>query len=281
MMELKTISANGQELAYYECGQGSLVICLHGFPDTADTWADLLPALAERGFRAVAPFLRGYPPSGLASDGDYHIVSVARDVLSLIGALGVERASLVGHDWGAFAAYTAANLAPQSIEKMITLAIPHLRALRPTPQLFWRTRHFVAFQLPGAADRLRKNNFAAIDALYRRWSPNWKFSENDLAPVKRCFAQNGAVEAALGYYRAYVRDALKPAVQRLVREKTLVPTLSVFGDRDGALAASDFKNAAAAFIARYEELPVAGAGHFVHREAPEKFIAATLKFLTS
>lgn len=280
MIECKTKLVGHQSIAYFECGKGPLVIFLHGFPDTAETWSAFLPAFAAQEFRAVAPYLRGYPPSGPSESNDYHMVSIASDVLALIEALGEQQAIVVGHDWGALAAYLAANLAPQRVAKLITLAIPHPRALAPSPKLLYRARHFLAFQLPGASARVRANHFAAVDALYRRWSPNWNPSANDLEPVKRCFAVAGAVEAALAYYRTYARDAWRPSVRRIVLQKCSVPTLAIFGKCDGALAASDFKRAGGCFTDRYEELAVPRAGHFVHREAPDLVCSAMLKFVS-
>jgi pimeloyl-ACP methyl ester carboxylesterase len=106
------IRANGVHFAYFDAGQGPLVLCLHGFPDTAWSFVPLLERLAAAGYCAVAPFMRGYPPSGPAPDGDYRVITLGRDALALIEALGAQRAVLVGHDWGAAATYIAAALAP-------------------------------------------------------------------------------------------------------------------------------------------------------------------------
>ena len=99
-------------------GVGPPVLLVHGFPDHARSWRLQLPALAEAGYRAVAPTLRGYEPSSQPADGDYHIVRMAED-------LGGEPVHLVGHDWGAVIAYVAAALAPDRLRSLTTLAIPH------------------------------------------------------------------------------------------------------------------------------------------------------------
>src|SRR5580698_6221743 len=114
--EQRTVTANGIEFAYLEDGpeDGPLALCLHGFPDTAHTWRHLLPRLADAGFHAVAPFLRGYGPSGLAADGRYQAGIIGVDANALHAELGGDAdAVLIGHDWGAMGTYAAASLAPE------------------------------------------------------------------------------------------------------------------------------------------------------------------------
>ena len=121
------VRANGVEFAYLEAGEGPLALCLHGFPDSASTWRHLLPVLARAGFRAVAPYMRGYAPTGLAPDGAYQLGALVADAVALHEALGGdERAVLIGHDWGAETAYGAAALAPERWRRLVTLAVPPL-----------------------------------------------------------------------------------------------------------------------------------------------------------
>jgi pimeloyl-ACP methyl ester carboxylesterase len=257
---------------------GPLALLLHGFPDTAHTWRDVLPRLAARGFRAVAPFLRGYPPTAIPADGDFGALTLGRDVLALIEALGRERAVVIGHDWGAYAAYAAANLEPARIVKLVTVAIPHPRALRwrhLTPARIYRGRHFFVLRSARAASRLRAGGLAGIETLYRRWSPTWRPRASELDDVRACFAVPGALEAALGYYRSI--PLLGPDAKLL--ERTAVPSLTIFGGEDGADAGL-FEIAREAFVARHELIAIDGAGHFVHREQPEAFAAALIPFVT-
>ena len=108
------VAANGVDFRVLQAGDhGPLALCLHGFPDSAYTWHENLPALAERGYRAVAPFMRGYAPTGLVPDARYHVSALTDDAIALHEALGGdERAVIIGHDWGADAAYGAGALAP-------------------------------------------------------------------------------------------------------------------------------------------------------------------------
>jgi pimeloyl-ACP methyl ester carboxylesterase len=98
MNELKKVHANGVDFAYFEAGRGPLVLMLHGFPDSAHTWDEARPAVAAAGFRCVTPFMRGYFPTAIPSDGKYDSETLGRDALALIAALGEERAIVVGHD---------------------------------------------------------------------------------------------------------------------------------------------------------------------------------------
>ena len=103
------IEANGVNFSYLECGSGPIALCVHGFPDSAHTWRYLMPELAQAGFRAIAPFTRGYAPTSLAPDDCYQTGARAADVNALHEALGGdENAVLIGHDWGASTAYIAA-----------------------------------------------------------------------------------------------------------------------------------------------------------------------------
>src|SRR5687767_9325960 len=119
------VTANDVDFAYLEAGSGPLALCLHGFPDTAHTWRHLLPALADAGFHAVAPWLRGYAPTAIPADGRYQVGAVVADACALHQALGGDdRAVLIGHDWGALAAYGAAAHQPGLWRKVVTAAVP-------------------------------------------------------------------------------------------------------------------------------------------------------------
>jgi pimeloyl-ACP methyl ester carboxylesterase len=105
---LNKTEANGIDFSFLECGEGPLAMCIHGFPDSAHTWRHLLPVLAHSGFRAVAPFTRGYAPSSIAPDHCYQRGALAADVNALHQVLGGDRnAVLIGHDRGASVAFVA------------------------------------------------------------------------------------------------------------------------------------------------------------------------------
>ena len=126
-MTSRRLSANGVDFTVLEAGSGPLVLCLHGFPDSAHTWRHLLPALAEAGFHPVAPFMRGFAPTAIPDGGCYSLGALVADANALHEALGGdEEAVLIGHDWGAEAAYGAASFAPGRWRRLVSLAIPPL-----------------------------------------------------------------------------------------------------------------------------------------------------------
>jgi pimeloyl-ACP methyl ester carboxylesterase len=261
--DIHYIDANGLRFAYLAEGSGPLVLLLHGFPDTARTWDELRPRIAAKGYRAVSPFLRGYAPTAIP-DRDADQETLSRDVLALITALGEKSAIVVGHDWGAAAAYGAAALAPTQVSKLITLAIPHPATLRPTPSKVWGVRHFFAYKLPGAAGRFADHDFAALPAIYRRWSPTWSPAAQEFSAVRACFADRASLNAALGYYRAL---SLRPPSYL---RKISVPTVVFAGLDDPLATLDDYRHAAKMFLSGYIVEPVPG-GHFLHREHPEIF----------
>lgn len=278
---LKHIEVNGQSLAYLEQGEGPLVICLHGFPDSAYSYAGMLPVLAAAGYRAVAPFLRGYYPSALAVDNDYSIPTVAGDVLGLITALGEDKASLIGHDWGGFSAYTAANIAPQCIDKLVVMAVPHMHKSNFSLAQLRKSWYVMLFQLPWLPERLvRRNNFEFIDQLYRDWCPNWDEAAFALEPVKQALSAPGGLTAALAYYRAMIRGSTAHN-REIMGRQTSVPALWIVGEADGSVGLDQFAGIETAFTGPFELLIVDRAGHFVHREAADLVHNKLLEFLAS
>jgi pimeloyl-ACP methyl ester carboxylesterase len=232
----------------------------------------VLPAVAAAGFRAVAPFTRGYAPTQVPADGAYDTDTLGRDLLALIEALGESRAAIVGHDWGASAAYSAAALAPERVRLLVTFAIPHPRGIRPTPALVWKLRHFATLRRASAADRVRRDDFALLDELVRRWSPAWQVPADETMKVKEAFRHPGSLEAALGYYRA-VGVRLPPSH----RPPIAVPAVAFAGEHD-IISPRLYEKARHCFTSSYEVVQVPG-GHFMHREHPEHVIPELVRVL--
>lgn len=272
-LEPKFIEANGLRFAYLEQGTGPLVLLVHGFPDTAYTWDHTMAAVAAAGFRAVAPFQRGYWPSANPSE-DTTTDTLGADVIAWIEALGEQSAIVVGHDWGATGAYTAAITNPEKVRLLVTVAIPHPATLKLTPGLAWKVRHFVTLKMKRAAKRFAANDFAQLDALYTRWSPAWKDrGASETEHVKATFRQPGSLDAALGYYREL---PLRGAAGTLRRNVT-VPTVSFAGE-DDMLAPRMYEKARHKFEASYEVVQMPG-GHFMHREHPDQFSTELVRVL--
>jgi len=277
---VRWIRANGLEFAYLERGSGPLVLVLHGFPDSAWSFVPVLDALAAAGFRAVAPFLRGYAPSSIPADGDYRTVTLARDVIALIDTFGEQQASLVGHDWGAAAAYTAATLRPDRIHRLVAASVPHPRRflLRMTPKQMRRSRYMGFFQWRGAEKIVVRDGFAWLEKLIREWSPGWKFTAEDLAPVKANFSDPARLSAALSYYRALPKSLMEGEAWGLLGQPVKVPARVLYGQSDGCIGAEMYSGMEHLFAAGLELTPMPN-GHFLHCEAPEAFAKHVIEFL--
>lgn len=259
-------------VSYLEDGpaDGPLALCLHGFPDSAWTWRHLLPALADAGFRAVAPWMRGYAPTGVPIDGLYGAHTLGEEANRFHAAFsGDERAVLIGHDWGAQAACTAAGSAPERWVRVVTEAFPPLSSMAAgflTYEQLRRSWYVFFFQMPLAELALPMDDFALVDRLWRDWSPGYDAAD-DLAHAKDALRTPENLAAALGYYRAMFdpRQAGGPVVP------PPQPWLYLHGRDDGCLGVD---------LAPDDAVLIEGAGHFAHLERPDEFNAHVLKFLT-
>ena len=259
-----------------------LVILAHGFPDDASTFRAQVPALLAAGFRVAAPALRGYAPSGLARSGRYDIASVGRDLVELAGRLSPDaKARLVGHDWGALAGFAAAALAPARFSHLVTMAVPHPRAIlaNASPAQLRRSWYMGLFQLPFLAEAaLRRDDHALIEALWRDWSPGYRASAAELRSVKQ--AISGREREVLAYYRALRSPrALFGEARRLLLARTRVPALHLHGEDDGCVGVECTEGAQRWYEAPYRLQRISGAGHFLQREKPDEVNAALLAFL--
>lgn len=272
---VQKIAVNGQKLAYFEQGEGPLVLLMHGFPDTPHSWDAVRPALAAAGFRAVTPFMRGYAPSSIPLGAENYASPVlGQDVLGLVRALGDGApAFVVGHDWGASAAYAAAILGPEDVRALVTVAIPHPGFIRPDLGFLWKARHFLYLSSPAGEWIMRRDDFAHVESLYRRWSPRNELPSSEFEPAKNAFALPASLTGAVEYYRA-----LKLSGDDFFRARIRVPTLAFAGESDGVASPDVFDAAREGFEGEYtvERLP---GGHFLHRENSDAFTEKLLDFL--
>ncbi len=277
-MQAERVVANGIDFGIIEIGQGPLALCLHGFPDSAHTWRYLLPELAAAGFRAVAPFMRGYAPTGLSPDGEYPLGALVADAIALHEILGGdEDAVLIGSDWGAETAYGAAALAPERWRRLVTLAVPPLaldeRIFSDYEQLK-RLFYLFFFKTPHADAVVGAHDMTFLDRLWADWCPGYDATA-DLEHVKRCLRPPGHLAAALGYYRAdepglHDADADDPyaAEHRALLDTPPQPTLYLHGDRDGCIAPAIAVDASPHLSPGSRVDLIEGAGHFLHVERP-------------
>jgi pimeloyl-ACP methyl ester carboxylesterase len=276
--DVKFVDANGIHFAYLEEGSGALVLLLHGYPETARSWSMVQHKLAAAGYRVVAPYMRGYPPSGFAADGNYSVAALGDDAAALIDVLGEKQAIVIGHDWGATAAYTIATVHPEKVAALVTLAIPHPRSFAGDPTLFLDAPHFVYYQAPWAERLVWSHDFAHIESIYRQWaSPSYQPPREVLDDIKATLRAPSAVRGALSYYWGLFKaGGLDPKAG----ERTInVPSLIIAGADDGAVKSGRFAKARGAFLARYEYVEIPGAGHFPQLEAGDKTADAIIAFL--
>ncbi|MBX2801905.1 MAG: alpha/beta hydrolase [Myxococcales bacterium] len=269
----RQVRANELSFTVREMGEGPLALLAHGFPDTPHGFDELGRSLAEAGHRVVAPFMRGYHPTE-APERDASVDDLADDLLALASVLGHDRiAVLVGHDWGAAAVCAAAGVAPDRVQALVAIGMPHPATIRPSLRLLWAGRHFIGLRMPWAARWMRRGG---VDRLVHRWSPTWAFGPEETAPVKASFDHPQSLHAAIGYYRGGAPGRLV----RGFRPKISVPTLAVAGADDPGVTPDDYEHARRKFAGPYDVVVLPG-GHFVHRESPAATRDAVLSFLES
>ena len=203
--ERGTVRANQLTFEYLTQGDGPLALCVHGFPDSPYSYRYLLPALAEAGYRAVAPFNRGFAPTELPADRHHiHSSMMVADQIALHEALsGDSDAVLIAHDWGAVGAWGAAGKESSRWRRCVVLNIPPFAIFGENIVKYdqiKRSFYFWYFQNQRVAeDVIRADDFTFIDRIWADWSPGYDASE-DLPKVKECIRDPAHFKAALGYY---------------------------------------------------------------------------------
>jgi pimeloyl-ACP methyl ester carboxylesterase len=271
-----TLEANGLTFGALTCGtDGPLALCLHGFPDSAHTWRHLLPDLANAGYRAVAPWTRGYAPTTVPGNGDYSAAALSADVNALHEALGGGGdAVLIGHDWGALATYNAAAAKPANWRRLVTLAVPPpgiaTNAFFRYEQLK-RSFYIMLFQTPLADIVVGADDLIFIEKLWADWSPSYDGS-GDLPKVKDALRAPTNLAAAIGYYRAMFTVGGGDGTPTQ-------PTLYLHGTEDGAFGVEGVTGTEQNLSDDSRVDIIDGVGHFLHLERPETINAKILDWL--
>ena len=283
-----TVSANGVDFTYLTCGTGPLALCLHGFPDSPHSWRHLLPALAEAGFQAVAPFTRGYAPTSLAPDRMYQTGALSADANALHEALGGDaRAVIVGHDWGAPSAYGAVASEPQRWAKVVGMSVPpgpaFGLAFATNLEQVKRSWYMFYFQHPLSDMVVPSNDLAFIDLLWRDWSPGHD-STIDAENCKACLREPANLQAALSYYRCTLgagpRDPRYDEIQSAGSGELAVPTLYLHGTNDGCIGI-EVAESVRALSPWVTVETVEGAGHFLQLERPDVVNSLIVDWVTN
>lgn len=266
------ITANGLRFYVVDEGAGTPVVLLHGFPDTSHLWRHLVPALVGAGYRAIAPDLRGRGKSERPERvEDYKLTNSVADVAAIMDALGVERAHVVAHDWGAAVAWLFASLMPQRVDRLVAVSVPHPSTRgRPSLEELQKGWYRLLFLFPNVEATLQQDDWYLMRTLIQ--------GGGDVEQYVADLSVPGALTAALNWYRANV------APERLNAPPVQLPpiaasTMGVFSTGDLYLT-EDAMQRSAAFVKgpwRYERIE--GISHWIPADAPEQFNSLVLDFL--
>src|SRR5829696_1870355 len=295
MEPLKHADAGVLNIAYYEEGpaDGPVAILLHGFPYDIHTYADVAPKLAAQGCRVIVPYLRGFgatrfrDPATLRSGEQ---AAIGADVVALMDALAIRRAVLAGHNWGGRAACVAAALWPERCRGMVTVSsylIQDLARARvpisPKDEVaLWYEYYFLVER--GRAG-LTANRREIARLLWEQWSPEWDFDGATFDRTVAAHDNPDYVDVVIHSYRhRFGLAAGDPHYADLQRRLAALPPVSVpsvtlDGDKDGVLPASDGSASASKFTGRRVHRVVSGVGHNLPQEAPEAFAAAVMEVI--
>lgn len=268
---------NGVRLHFVEAGEGPLVVLLHGFPEFWYSWRYQVPALADAGFRVVAPDMRGYnlseKPPGVHS---YRMTHLVDDVAALIAHFGAGRAAVVGHDWGGVVAWSMPVYHPEVVDRVAVLNAPHPAAMfreLQTPAQMLRSWYVFFFQLPGVPEALLSAGGHAAVAAIARYAGRGEghVTDEDVRLYVEAASRPGALSAAVNYYRAAVRALLgvtaeDAAVRARAFDRSDAPSLLIWGDRDPVLGPS-LTEGLGEWVPDLRVVHVPEAGHSVQIEA--------------
>ena len=268
------ITANGLRFFVVDEGEKGRapVVLLHGFPDTSYVWRYQIPALVGANFRVIAPDLRGRGRSERPERvEDYALSRIVGDVVGIMDALGVERAHIVGHDWGAAVAWLFASLLPQRVDHLVVLSVGHPAATgRPTLEALQKGWYRLLVQFPGSEDILRQDDWYLMRTLLQGGGDADRYLDD--------LSQPGALTAGLNWYRANLppqRLAGPPPQLPPVQ----APTLGVFSTGDLYLTEDAMLRSAEQVAGPWRYERIEGVSHWIPVEAPEQLNRLLLEFL--
>jgi pimeloyl-ACP methyl ester carboxylesterase len=259
---------------------GPLVILLHGFPEFWYAWRKQIVALADAGFRVIAPDQRGYNTSSRpAALDDYRIDKLVSDVIAIADQLGHKEFCLAGHDWGAVVAWVAAATCPRRIRRLAILNVPHPEVMRKqlqtNPRQLIRSWYIFMLQIPRLPEAAMKaRDFKPLKDTLRKTSLPGAFSEDDLNRYRDAWAEPGALTAMIAWYRAFFRNVLKgaPVIPRII-----VPTRILWGDKD-AFIVPEAADGSLAQCMNGELIRFPECTHWLHHEQPDRVSELLIEF---
>jgi pimeloyl-ACP methyl ester carboxylesterase len=278
----RSIPLPGLRMQVLEAGpaDGPLALLLHGFPELSESWREVLPRLAEAGFRAVAPDLRGYGGTDRPAEG-YDLDTLANDIVKLARHLQPDKpVYLVGHDWGGLIAYHVAAMYPEVVERLAVINAPHPERMAREiwkPGQLVRSWYIFFFQLPFLPEfLLSARGGAVVSRLLRRAMVDpERVPPGKLAEYEANFSSRDAARAAIDYYRMLFRRTVDPRRLRESRSypRIRAPFLLIWGEKDAALRKQLTQGLEPYFEGKPAVHYLPEEGHFVPLEAPEKVAA--------
>jgi len=281
------------EIAYEESGppNGPPIILVHGWPDDALTWSRLVPLLNQAGLRTLMPWLRGYgrtrfrDPNSMRSG---QLTALGRDLLEFADALGLSRFAILGHDWGARAAYIAACLAPGRVSRLVALSVgwgtntPDQSLSLRQIENYWYHWYMA---LPRGEALLRADRRALMRYLWDNWNPGWSVSDDEFAATAAAFDNPDWADVVLHSYRS--RWGLAPPDPSCAELEAMVaadpvirvPTLVLHGGADPCNDPATSEGKGHLFAGYYRRVVLPGIGHFPQRQAAGTVAGEVLPFL--
>ncbi len=286
------LHANGLNFALLADGprDGAVVLLLHGFPEGKESYSEQLESLANAGYRAVAPDLRGYGGSDAPQGVDaYTMPHLLADVSGMIHELGEERVHLVGHDWGALVGWPFVSRHPEMVRSWTSLSIPHPTPLgrasgldgsgQADPDQQARSSYVSLFHKVGKAEELLLENGSERLRSMLRMSPHENgIPEAQIDDFVEGFERPGRLTAALNYYRANLKPqayASFPPVPNPISTSTLL----IWGDEDMALGRRAVDETAEYMKGPYRLEILEGAGHWLQYERASDVSRLTVEHL--
>jgi pimeloyl-ACP methyl ester carboxylesterase len=265
---------NGTGIDYDITGEGRPVVLLHGFPDSGRLWRHQVPALSAAGFQVIVPDLRGYGRSDKPKDVEsYAIQHLADDVAGVLDQLGIKRAHVVGHDWGAALAWALGSLLPERVDHLVALSVGHPASIAAAGlQQREKSWYMLLFLFEGVAEKWLSDDDWAN---FRTWARH-----PDADEVIADLETGGSLTPALNWYRANVpaESLVTPAV---APPPVQAPTMGVWSDGDIALLEAGMTGSQAHVAGPWRYERIAGAGHWMQLEAPGAVNELLADFLPS
>jgi pimeloyl-ACP methyl ester carboxylesterase len=268
------IAGDGVGLAYLDEGAGAPVLLLHGFPDSHRLWRHQVRALTAAAKRAIAPDLRGFGESDMpAAVAEYGVARSVADMVALLDGLEIERAHVVGHDWGAAVAWAMAAFVPDRVERLVALSVAHPSVFRnPTIEQREKAWYQLLFQFEGVAEEL----LARDDwRLFREWLRG----DGDVERYVEDLSRPGALTAGLSWYRANLHPK-RQLESRPALPPVRAPTLGIWSTGDHYLNEQPMLDSADHVTGPWRYERVEGASHWMQLDATDRVNALLLEFLT-